>query len=1391
MPATMRCSGSCSAIAFSTLDAYEKQQPKLLQLSLTGIMTTRCCGQAVREQALALLGHATALGDAGSAEWDGSRAAWQAFLRLYETLQQFAVHLTTDVWPGIVSLFEAGEELRGPRPSHPALQVNEWAAVLFRRGLASENHAVQKLVLFSILEGDLYGHRHARVTDDVIFGSEASVLHTSLGLWLYRQVTDDDDDSEVALLLREFFSRHLEAIAAPEGGEGAAAAFLLRLVEYLHSIPDTVTSRARMTLIGILEHLRLPSSGAALIGDRGLRELRGIIVDQLPMEHSEGARRKILEAVLSATCRFAAPVDGQQTDCVSFGAVARMLVHYPVELLAGQAASTVLSSFVQRLGSEWLVEGMSSLVSDYIEAGEGGQRMETAPSQLAVMLALAVHFDDAAVLCQQVLAPAVDALQTAWRHVYAPAGRAEAAIELLDAVLKPPRSRVVDDCLVPLIAAGADDIAAYLRACIERLLAPLTPGSPRIEGTGGARANLRATAAQYAQFTVRCCSLLCESGEADRFAAVAVAAADLAAGAVAAHPERDTLGGTARNLARMDALATLVVVMPSGHRGAGTPAELARLLTASASVELEAQDSDVRYSAGDRYGESWSERRNLFCRWKWDCVCVLVSQLSPFGAEPSDGQVAFPADDSAGLATALIAVVEGSADALDMLTPGQGAAAASNMLLPIFDMLKEVLPWYVTRGDGHTRQQCHERLERVVEPAWTAFAEVDKKTLPFLLSAIALFLPASLWDDEGWHLQVDGSKQPSPFKRMYARLAEMGASNRSTRVMSTLSLHCCRLWTKHPHTASLYLDELVAICCYTNAHDESSKAHQHSATLLHIDAKYCPACVVEYPTVFIARDAEETARQAARLFAQFLCTSATAEHAADVDAEGLHYGLAVSLLRKLMGRNELPVYASPAYAPGSDVWKLKIVLWQAICVLVACVRPESGFALEVHTAVAAMIKRNEAPTVRQYADAAAVQLVSRCPELLETPGWIQGTLRDFKSAPQVAMSLCVVVVALAPRLTAPARSRYFHELFTPMVTWVSAGNRPLRALAMVAVARLIDLAEEARRAHAADNPDADVDACGWPDLAHDEYCPWLQAYLRGSPEGRTFTQQLGPFLDAFQPEELCSPITTASRPDDAPSSAEEHLRTLRQFPTSVYELIKDSFKGSMSLVFADEDSETTWQPGALDPALPDYVLRYQEELKKSEASAKGEAPGSEGPAVADEAAPEIAFQRKITPNVPDESADDEAAPTPQAAIDLELIVVGSLIEDVPSLGGLARSCEIFNASKLILADRLIPTKPQFISTSVTAGRWVPLSFVAPPDLHDFLGEARRTGSTVVGVTHPAPVGDRTVRTLDAFEFPRRTMLLLGDPRCELSVWLIAVHCSGDSCAQAWPSRVAA
>ena len=96
-------------------------------------------------------------------------------------------------------------------------------------------------------------------------------------------------------------------------------------------------------------------------------------------------------------------------------------------------------------------------------------------------------------------------------------------------------------------------------------------------------------------------------------------------------------------------------------------------------------------SDSEGYGRTWSERRNAFSRCKWDCICVLIRRIAPIG-QASTGDVQFPTDDSAGLATALAAAIECSTDALDILSPAEGAAAASNMLIPIFEMLQHVLP---------------------------------------------------------------------------------------------------------------------------------------------------------------------------------------------------------------------------------------------------------------------------------------------------------------------------------------------------------------------------------------------------------------------------------------------------------------------------------------------------------------------------------------------------------------------------------------------------------------------------------------------------------------------------------------------------------------------------
>jgi hypothetical protein len=155
---------------------------------------------------------------------------------------------------------------------------------------------------------------------------------------------------------------------------------------------------------------------------------------------------------------------------------------------------------------------------------------------------------------------------------------------------------------------------------------------------------------------------------------------------------------------------------------------------------------------------------------------------------------------------------------------------------------------------------------------------------------------------------------------------------------------------------------------------------------------------------------------------------------------------------------------------------------------------------------------------------------------------------------------------------------------------------------------------------------------------------------------------MGPHLDIFLPEKLCSPLThvnhstQASTEQGFPPVDDTTPHVVRQFPISVYELIKDSFKGMVMMVCEDETppvkpgqepsnpmeqlvkgsgSQVPWAPGALDPPLPDYVIRYQQrslDVESSDATHEPEASASaitaQGAATDNDA---VSFQRKILP----------------------------------------------------------------------------------------------------------------------------------------------------------------
>jgi len=69
---------------------------------------------------------------------------------------------------------------------------------------------------------------------------------------------------------------------------------------------------------------------------------------------------------------------------------------------------------------------------------------------------------------------------------------------------------------------------------------------------------------------------------------------------------------------------------------------------------------------------------------------------------------------------------------------------------------------------------------------------------------------------------------------------------------------------------------------------------------------------------------------------------------------------------------------------------------------------------------------------------------------------------------------------------------------------------------------------------------------------------------------------------------------------------------------------------------------------------------------------------------------------------------------------LDVIVVASLLEKVPNLAHLTRTCEVFGASALVLPNRQVVADSEFKIVSVSAEKWLPLLEVKEQNLMNYL-----------------------------------------------------------------------
>ncbi|OII71525.1 RNA family protein [Cryptosporidium andersoni] len=104
----------------------------------------------------------------------------------------------------------------------------------------------------------------------------------------------------------------------------------------------------------------------------------------------------------------------------------------------------------------------------------------------------------------------------------------------------------------------------------------------------------------------------------------------------------------------------------------------------------------------------------------------------------------------------------------------------------------------------------------------------------------------------------------------------------------------------------------------------------------------------------------------------------------------------------------------------------------------------------------------------------------------------------------------------------------------------------------------------------------------------------------------------------------------------------------------------------------------------------------------------------------------------------------------------DLIVIGTLIDKIPNLAGLTRTCEVFKVGKLLLKTRKVLNDSIFRQISVTAEKWLPIDELRESDICKYIHSMRLQGYIIIAVEQTA-----SSILLPDFIFPKKSILILG------------------------------
>ncbi|CAO2837876.1 unnamed protein product [Amaranthus hypochondriacus] len=717
-------------------------------------------------------------------------------------------------------------------------------------------------------------------------------------------------------------------------------------------------------------------------------------------------------------------------------------------------------------------------------------------------------------------------------------------------------------------------------------------------------------------------------------------------------------------------------------------------------------------------------RRAVLMNWKWLCLEAILSfpyHATQNGVELRHDITFFSYDAIRFIFTDLVESLEN---------------AGEDSVLSMLRSVRMVLDLLTPNGSfvSSSSRVDAQMIWQLVRSSWILHTSCNKRRVAPIAALLSAVLHASIFREIEMHVASNG---PGPLKWFCEKVLEEGM--KSPRTIRLAALHLTGLWLLNPSIIVYYMKELKVLTLYGSvAFDEDFEGELTD----NVDARTeitLLAKIPDYEMMEAYINTELYARvSVAVLFHKLAEVSKVvgSDKETDVSCAALESGklYLLELLDSLVNDKDL---AKELYKKHSAIHRRKVRALQMLCVLSNFVRED--IVQQVIQSLSVLLYRNNMPAVRQYMETFAIHVYLKFPILVQKH--LVPILCDYSMKTQALSSYVYIAANVMLHAKVEVQSRHLNNLLPPIIPLLTSHHHTLRGFTQLLVYQVF----------CKFLPTLDSN-CGESIILEKKCFSNVKAYLEMNPDCARLRASMEGYLDTFNPVESVRPTGIfSSRVEDMEFECVPMclIERVTNFLNDVREELRSSMakddaalKNESLMIVEDQDcmclSENGGKEMLLSAPLSNMQLDFQKKFTLSKHEMLNEEMEKE-----DQLLEQILQSRIISMKTLKENRQ-------------QLILVASLVDRIPNLAGLARTCEVFKASCLAISDVNVLQDKQFQLISVTAEKWVPIIELPVNSIKHYLEKKKKEGFATLGLEQTA-----NSAPLDKYSFPQRTVLVLG------------------------------